>query len=224
MQVSSGGNPVSGATVCLWKSGDVYQIAQTNASGQASFWFAPGSTGTMYVTVTRQNYLPYEGQAQVTSGGAVTVLPTSLTVFRGQVISGNLDSLLASDDSWLIVAAGMVLMPSEAPVWLILEGTAPTATPSQLKFRLEAHAVNTGVFTQKIELYNYVTQSYELVDTRNATMTDTVAEVTLSGDLTRFIQPGTLKMKAQLTWRAGGPVGAFPWRIAADQSVWVVTP
>jgi hypothetical protein len=65
VQVECGGAPVAYATVCLWKDGDVYEVEQTDASGTATFGFTPASTGTMLVTVTCQNYLPYEGQAVV---------------------------------------------------------------------------------------------------------------------------------------------------------------
>jgi len=64
VEVSSGGEPVDSATVCLWKEGDVYEIAQT-ASGVATFGFVPSTVGSMYVTASRQNYLPYEGEAEV---------------------------------------------------------------------------------------------------------------------------------------------------------------
>ncbi|HNQ22656.1 MAG TPA: C25 family cysteine peptidase [Phycisphaerae bacterium] len=62
------GVPASGFTVCLMKDNDVYEVAMTGAEGYVTFWFAPGTTGTMYVTVTRKNYVPYEGQAQVVYG------------------------------------------------------------------------------------------------------------------------------------------------------------
>jgi hypothetical protein len=65
VQVSSGGGPVDQASVCLWKDGDVYEIEPTDPSGIASFGIAPGSIGTMCVTVSKHNYLPYEGQAEV---------------------------------------------------------------------------------------------------------------------------------------------------------------
>jgi hypothetical protein len=73
VQVSSGGSPVSAAAVCLWKAGDVYLIGQTNSSGSASFTFAPASTGSMYVTVTGQNLLPYEGTAAVLPASTCTL-------------------------------------------------------------------------------------------------------------------------------------------------------
>lgn len=65
VQVNSGGSPVSAATVCLWKAGDLYQVAQTNGSGAAGFTIAPASAGTLSVTVAKQNCLPYEGSAAV---------------------------------------------------------------------------------------------------------------------------------------------------------------
>lgn len=64
VQVESGGNPVDQATVCLWKDSDVYLIEQT-ASGVASFAFTPYTAGSLYVTVTKQNFLPYEGTVAV---------------------------------------------------------------------------------------------------------------------------------------------------------------
>jgi hypothetical protein len=65
VHVIRGGRPLSGATVCLWKPGDVYVVAQTDSSGTATFDFTPGSVGSMYVTASFDNCLPNEGTAQV---------------------------------------------------------------------------------------------------------------------------------------------------------------
>ena len=66
--VSSGGSPVNQAYVCLWKGSDVYITGSTNSAGQITFSIAPSSPGTMYVTVTKQNYLPYEGSTMIQDG------------------------------------------------------------------------------------------------------------------------------------------------------------
>jgi PKD repeat protein len=63
--VSSGG-PVYQAYICLWKDGDLYETGYTNTSGQKTFSVSPNSEGTMYVTVTKHNFAPYEGTAEVT--------------------------------------------------------------------------------------------------------------------------------------------------------------
>lgn len=64
VRVTYSGSPVDGARVCLWKDGDVYAVEETSG-GWATFGFTPGTLGTMYVTVTNHNALPYEGEAEV---------------------------------------------------------------------------------------------------------------------------------------------------------------
>ena len=91
VNVSSGGSPLAGATVCLWKEGDVYEIQTTSGQGEATFGFVPESTGEMYVTVACHNYLPYEGQAEVTDGQGI---PGDLDG-DGDVDTGDLLALLA---------------------------------------------------------------------------------------------------------------------------------
>ena len=66
--VSSGKTPVTQALVCLWKGTDIYMTGTTNSAGQITFTLSPNTIGTMYVTVTKQNYLPFEGQTMVTDG------------------------------------------------------------------------------------------------------------------------------------------------------------
>ncbi len=57
--------PASLADVCLWREGQVYLTGYTGYDGMASFEPAPSTEGTMLVTVTKQNYLPYQGEAYV---------------------------------------------------------------------------------------------------------------------------------------------------------------
>ncbi len=68
VQVTSNGQPLAAARVCLWKTSDVYLVGQTDGSGTASFTVDPNSAGTLAVTVSKQNYLPFEGSANVTQG------------------------------------------------------------------------------------------------------------------------------------------------------------
>lgn len=72
--VTSGGSPVSGARVTLYKgssyeTADVYEVATTNSSGVASFSPSPSSTGTMHVTAWKYNHLTYLGSTEVTGVG-----------------------------------------------------------------------------------------------------------------------------------------------------------
>ena len=63
--VTYGGSPIQGALVCAMKSGEVYEHGLTNASGQVTLPISPATLGTMNVTATAQNRLPYEGLVAV---------------------------------------------------------------------------------------------------------------------------------------------------------------
>jgi hypothetical protein len=60
-----GGIPVQDAYVCLWKGNEIYQRGFTGPDGNAALEISPTTRGTMYVTVTKQNHIPYQGQAEV---------------------------------------------------------------------------------------------------------------------------------------------------------------
>jgi hypothetical protein len=70
VHVESGGSDLASAFVCLWKEGEVYLTGNTNGSGDVTFTPSPGTTGTMYVTVTKHNYVPYAGSSTVITGGS----------------------------------------------------------------------------------------------------------------------------------------------------------
>jgi len=57
---------VDSARVCVFKDGDVYETGFTSASGEITLDFVPDTPGTLRVTVTAANHLPY--QADVTVG------------------------------------------------------------------------------------------------------------------------------------------------------------
>jgi len=155
--------------------------------------------------------------------GVMLAVPQSLEVLRGEVLSGDVEALHASDDSRLCVRLGFVMSDSESPVWLVLSGTAPQPEVAELRFLLEARADAAGL-TQRLELLNQLTGEYEGLDARVASLTDSIVEVVVTDNASRFVHPDTLELKAQLTWRAEGPVSGHPWQVAVDQAVWKISP
>jgi len=83
VEVSDGGAPVDGATVCLYKAGEIHEVEETTG-GEAEFNFTAASAGTLYVTVCNHNYLPYEGMVDVDGSASAEdideALPAHLTV------------------------------------------------------------------------------------------------------------------------------------------------
>ena len=69
--VNHGGTPLEDALVCCWipvQSPQIHVSDYTNASGTATLNISPTTPGdTMYVTVTKHNYIPYEEYALVTT-------------------------------------------------------------------------------------------------------------------------------------------------------------
>ena len=77
------GTPISNALVCCWipnQSLEMHTAAYTDAAGIATLSISPTSPGdTMYVTVTKHNYTPYEGYA-------VVIAPSGPYIVLGSLI------------------------------------------------------------------------------------------------------------------------------------------
>jgi len=85
--VTDGRGPVEGARVCIqkgpWQTGEVYEVAFTDASGQAVLYANPATTGAIGVTVWARNFDTYQGSISVTGTGigeGTPALPADLAV------------------------------------------------------------------------------------------------------------------------------------------------
>jgi len=92
---SINGSNIQNAYVCLWKTNEVYLTGLTNSNGNITFDVTPITTGLMSVTVTKQDYLPYEGNVTVSSGNQAPNTPSNPNPVNG---SANVD--INADISW----------------------------------------------------------------------------------------------------------------------------
>ncbi len=154
--------------------------------------------------------------------------PDGFTVTIGSVNSGGFADLCDSDDSYLILDPQFTV--SRYQLNVEIEATSPTETPSSLEFKLESRVQNfVGTVDQRMELLNFNTGTYELLDNQVVTSTDTVYTVTPGGTLSRFVEPGTRNMRARIRYQNSLPFWVtrtaslyLPYRIRLDQSVWTV--
>ncbi|MEN8207998.1 MAG: C25 family cysteine peptidase [Candidatus Fermentibacteria bacterium] len=71
--VTDGRAPLENARVCLqkgdWQTGEVYEVALTNATGEADIYVQPTSVGTLNITVWGRNFYTYLGSIDVSGLG-----------------------------------------------------------------------------------------------------------------------------------------------------------
>lgn len=71
-----------------------------------------------------------------------------------------------------------------------------------------------GDVIQSIELFNYDTGKYKLLDTRAVATTDEIVQVTVPSNFARFVQPGTNEITANVEWIIDSFSGSpFTWSI-----------
>jgi hypothetical protein len=78
--VNFDGSPAESAYVTLDKPGEAYAMGYTDEFGAASLPFTPDSTGSFTVTVTKHDFVPYLGSAQVVSAGGAHLHVSGMTV------------------------------------------------------------------------------------------------------------------------------------------------
>jgi len=126
------------------------------------------------------------------------IAPATMSVSVGQVSSGNVAQLLASDNQrveWQNANWG--IGGRFSPVFqTIFEATSSLQTPSSMTFEMEAYAA--GTFQQEIELWDFKAGTYVLADVRSSTPGDSIATLALSNPA-RFVEPGTRKLRARVT-------------------------
>ena len=67
VEVTAGGSPCAGATVCLWKGDEVHVVGYTGDDGHIDIPVAPTTTGELKLTVTKHDHHPYLASIDVVS-------------------------------------------------------------------------------------------------------------------------------------------------------------
>ena len=150
-------------------------------------------------------------------------------IIRGSVASGDIDDVAESDDQYLIMNPTFDMFRYQLS--FIFETTLPTETPRMLELNYESKTFNiVGTVQQTIELFNYATGSYEQVDSRLTSGSDTVVTVTPDGDPTRFVEPGSGATRVRINYENSfsnwvfSTVNLFlPYRTSVNQVGWSIT-
>jgi hypothetical protein len=186
---------------------------------------AQGSPGVQPLTFTAstQSYgetFMESVMANLNVGGTL-LNPSSHQILAGNVFGGSFANVNQSDDVYYTLRPGAVLSNSLPPVHIQFNGTASTTTPTSLAFVIES-AGSSSSLQQKLELFNYVTQTWVLVDTSGLSVGDVVYSGSAPGTVSQFVNPVTMAVSARVAVRAIAPTLSFPWSYRIDLAGWSI--
>jgi Tol biopolymer transport system component len=142
----------------------------------------------------------------------------TLTRVRGVVEEGSHGSTIFSDNIYYILRPGVTFTTAQAPIELVGEATGSGLSPTRLEFAIEFHSTALAI-RQVIEMYNFDTNSYEIVDTRQSTLSDGVVVIAVTANAGRFVDNAG-RMRTRISYKASGPVFSYPWRTRIDHIRW----
>lgn len=151
---------------------------------------------------------------------ATPVQPSGFTIVRGVVVSGGtLASVLESDNVRMVLRPGVTLSTAQDPVVLEFTGTAGQTTAQQLRLLVESSATS-GNIQIKTEMFDFDAGAYVQVAAVPSTTTDSTQEF-IRTDADRWISAAG-ELKCRISYRATGPVLAYPWSGRLDMIRWTV--
>lgn len=163
-----------------------------------------GSTGTL---------------TAISLSGLQLVVPTSLQLTRGSVLSGGLWNLDYFDQSSISLKPGFTLSPAEAPLQVLVSSTSKSTAPNTLKLRVVGHA-SEGNIGETVALYNFATNQWDSFPTVKLTTVDAANYVTAANP-SNYVSSATGQMQARLSFKQVGPTVSAAWTVSIDQAAWL---
>ena len=149
---------------------------------------------------------------------AATIAPDSFTVEDGTLVSGGLAELAASDNADLSLRRSFGGTRTEFQV----KGVSPVDSPSSFEVTFEGSVTMRGDgVTQTVELFDYDAGEWEVVDSRLAKRFDTTVQISLGGDLSRFVEANTRCIEAKISYDANNP---RTFSSNTDLFIWTILP
>ncbi|MDQ2985992.1 MAG: calcium-binding protein [Armatimonadota bacterium] len=183
-----------------------------------------GSVLSFSSTATNLDLPDQNGEADifVHALGAQVLFPNAWQRIRGVQMSGNLTSLLSSDDDKLVLRPGIVFTSGQAPIEISVDATTSIERPSRIQLYVESSASSSSI-QLTLALHDFTTNQRIVLGVSNVTTSDsTVSRFTLDNPA-RFIDLQG-RLRAILSWKATGPLFAYPWQCQIDHVYFAVSP
>ncbi len=145
----------------------------------------------------------------------------SFTVPLGRHLSGEVSDLHASDDLYVTIRSRALAAVTLPMIRMEVQGVTAVETASRITVTVETAASSLpNQPLQRLALFDHLAESWVTIDERPAPPVDTVVEVIIEDDPTRFIAPGAGQLKMRLDWL--DPGATTPWGVRIDHAVWTV--
>lgn len=148
-----------------------------------------------------------------TEGPLVLSPVLSYQPFNDVVVSGNLQSLAASDDDSLVL--GPSPLGSASGMGITTSTNGPTGAISKITLGVESSDNLPGT-VQTIDLWNWTTSAWENVDSRATTSSDSTALLTITSNPGRFVNSSTGEVRSKIL-HSNGAFQTSGRRVSFDQ-------
>lgn len=159
-----------------------------------------------------------------------SVVPASFQVNNGVVLNdGGLAQLQASDNDHLNISQ-LSFSFTKRDIESTFSGVVTEDSPASFTFAIEASVEASVDVDVQVEFFNYDSNSWEIISSTELCNLDNVARGEASGNLSRFIAPGSNQVSAKCVFKSAHPVFtssvvAFPgvnFDIRIDHIAWLL--
>lgn len=144
--------------------------------------------------------------------------PTSFSVAFGNLRSGSLAELAASDDAYVVIDQRPPFGAANPSARILAETVAANEAIeyARIKVELACSALPSSAIVQRCELFNFVTGRFVVVDERAPSTSDIVLDLPPRSGYSEYVDPVTRTMRAQVSWFDRGTL-APNWQVRVDQ-------
>lgn len=176
---------------------DGSQIWKVPTFGESRGPLTIGSDGTLYVGINGSITFALIKQ-QMTE-----FLFDRVTASIGSITAGGIAQLHASDDAYVEGKSPASFTGSRADpqIRLDIEMDCPQKKLLRYVLRVETNSSLGTAAIQRVEMLNASTGSYETVDLRQSTSTDSSFDIPISTNASRFVNAGSGLIKVRVSWK-----------------------
>jgi len=162
-----------------------------------------------------QAMIGFYGEPEAGAG----LCPETATLLRGLPVSGDVNDVCGSDDSYMQARPDVFAPTNIPPVRYEFTGTSPTNAPNAMSVTVEANVAVDNIL-QRVLVFNFDQQQYELAGQQVATTTDSVVTFDVPGFPPDYVDAATNEVRMQVAYVQVAFNILPTWVTSIDEAVW----